>query len=126
MAKNEAKTDAKCPQCGDENEKIWRLDIKAASNVTLLVCDCEHEFAKDQSVKLPGNLVSLAAEAMYMRDGYSSLGEFVRDSVRRHSEFIMERISNHNATNIVTAMIENPEKIAEIRDALQSLDEVKE
>ena len=61
------------------------LDLKVSSNVTVLECpddDCEHRFAKDQSVKLSGSLVLEAADSMEILGGYSSLGEFVRECVR--------------------------------------------
>jgi hypothetical protein len=89
MAKNIAELNAKCPQCTSKETMIPRVDIKAASNVTVLQCiDCDWEFAKDQSVKIHGNLVRQAAEAMYLAEGYSSLGEYVRDCVRRRNEHI--------------------------------------
>ena len=58
MAKNIVELNAKCPQCTSKETMIPRVDIKAASNVTVLQCiDCDWEFAKDQSVKIHGNFI---------------------------------------------------------------------
>ena len=60
------------------------MDIHSATNVTVLNCvTCDWEWSKDQSVKISGALVRFAAEAMYKHEGYSGLGEFVRDALRK-------------------------------------------
>jgi len=119
MAKKKPSLNVKCPQCQDEDLKLPRVDITAASNVTVLQCMvCDWEFAKDQSVKISGNLVRLAAEAMYVHEGYSSLGEYVRDCVRRHSEFVFTRAMNEQSTDLLKTLIDNPEKIDQLQKML--------
>jgi cytochrome c-type biogenesis protein CcmH/NrfF len=119
MAKKKPSLNVKCPQCQDEDLKLPRVDITAASNVTVLQCMvCDWEFAKDQSVKISGNLVRLAAEAMYIHEGYSSLGEYVRDCVRRHSEFVFTRAMNEQSTDLLKTLIDNPEKIDQLQKML--------
>ena len=119
MAKNIPSMEAMCPQCQDTDMKIPRVDITAASNVTVLKCmSCDWEFAKDQSVKIPGNLVRLAAEAMFVHEGYSSLGEYVRDCVRRHSEFVFQRAMNEQSTELMQTLIDDPGKIEELQKML--------
>ena len=89
MAKNLPNTDVACPQCQTDGPHIWRMDIHSATNVTVLNCvTCDWEWSKDQSVKISGALVRFAAEAMYKHEGYSGLGEFVRDAVRRRCDEI--------------------------------------
>jgi len=124
MAKNKPSLNVKCPQCQDEDWKVPRVDITAASNVTVLQCMvCDWEFAKDQSVKISGNLVRLAAEAMYIHEGYSSLGEYVRDCVRRHSEFVFTRAMNEQSTDLLKTLIDNPEKIDQLQKMLSEEEE---
>jgi hypothetical protein len=69
-------------------------------------------------VKIPGNLVRLAAEAMFVHEGYSSLGEYVRDCVRRHSEFVFTRAMNEQSTELMQRLIEDPGKIEELQKML--------
>ena len=115
MPKKLATTDAICPQCGEDGEKLPRLDVRAASNVTVLQClTCEWEFAKDQSVKIPGNLVRHAAEAMYIHEGYSSLGEYVRDCIRRLNEVIFQRHSSEQFSEFMEFVAENPKEVKEM------------
>ena len=124
MAKKKPSLNVKCPQCQDEDLKLPRVDITAASNVTVLQCMvCDWEFAKDQSVKISGNLVRLAAEAMYIHEGYSSLGEYVRDCVRRHSEFVFTRAMNEQSTDLLKTLIDNPEKIDQLQKMLSEEEE---
>jgi len=117
MAKNKTILGSQCPQCEDVNEKIWRPDIKAAANVTVLVCHhCEWEFAKDQSVKIPGNLVRHAAEAMYIHEGYSSLGEYVRDCIRRMNENILLHHNNGQFAEFMGVVAEDPDKFLQMME----------
>ena len=103
MAKNEPELKNKCPRCGFEGTFEVDVDLKLASNVTVLECVnpevdddgdriCDYRFAKDQSVKLSGSLVREAANCMLSEGGYSSLGEFVRECIR-------ERVSEVAQTN---------------------------
>jgi len=112
MPKNTPTLDVKCPQCGDENEKMLRTDLRAAASITVLVCGCEWEFSKNQSVKIPGNLVRHAAEAMNVHEGFSSLGEYVRDCVRRMNEHHLKQGQQENFTQLMGAIGENPELFA--------------
>ena len=115
MPKNLATTDAQCPQCGDDGEKLPRMDVRAASNVTVLRClTCEWEFAKDQSVKIPGNLVRHAAEAMHIHEGYSSLGEYVRDCIRRMNEVIFQRYSSGQFSEFMEFVANNPNEVKQM------------
>jgi hypothetical protein len=85
MAKKEPELNIPCPRCGKPAKMTVDLDLKAASNVTVMECpeeECQHRFAKDQSVKLSGTLVLEAAECMESIGGYTSLGEFVRETIR--------------------------------------------
>jgi hypothetical protein len=127
MAKREPIMDPPCPQCEDEEMKIPRVDIRAASNVTVLQClSCDWEFAKDQSVKIPGNLVRLAAEAMYTHEGYSSLGEYVRDCIRRQSEYVFVRSVNEKSTELLKELIDDPSKVEELRKLVSEFDNNEE
>ena len=112
MPKNTPTLDVKCPQCGDENEKMLRTDLRAAASITVLVCECEWEFSKNQSVKIPGNLVRHAAEAMNVHEGFSSLGEYVRDCVRRMNELHLLKAQQENFAEFMRAIGENPELFA--------------
>jgi hypothetical protein len=115
MAKKEASLEAKCPQCEHEGMMIPRFDLKAASNVTVLQCDiCDWEFAKDQSVKIPGNLVRHAAEAMNIHEGYSSLGEYVRDCIRRMNETILLQNSQEQFADFMGFVAENPDSVTKM------------
>ena len=115
MAKKEATLTAICPQCEWEGEMIPNLELKAASNVTVLQCfTCEWEFAKDQSVKIPGNLVLQASRAMNIHEGYSSLGEYVRDAVRRMNEVHLQRYSQEQMAEVVSAIVKDPETFAKM------------
>lgn len=119
MAKKIADWNAKCPQCTDEGFMVPRTDLKAASSITVLICNtCEWEFAKDQSVKIHGNLVRNAAEAMNIHEGYSGLGEYVRDCIRRRNEEIMmQEAQGHQQeifTNLLEAIVKDPEKWSEM------------
>ena len=114
----------KCPQCGEEGGMIPNVELRAAGNVTVMECyACEWEFAKDQSVKISGNLVRLAALAMNHHEGYSSLGDFVRDSVRRHSEGIIYRATAEAGTELMAAIIENPESLEQFLAGLEEDEE---
>jgi len=89
---------------------MWNVELKASANVTVLNCHvCEWEFAKDQSVKVPGNLVRQAAVAMNLHEGYSSLGEYVRDCVRRMNENIIRESNGEKFATFMEAVGENPE-----------------
>ena len=111
---------AECPQCDRINEKLVRLDLRAAGNVTVLQClDCDWEFAKNQSVKIPGNLVRHAAEAMSIHEGYSSLAEYVRDCVRRMNEHHMRQASAEEFSTFMGAIGENPELFARMIEAVE-------
>ena len=111
---------AECPQCDRINEKLVRLDLRAAGNVTVLQClDCDWEFAKNQSVKIPGNLVRHAAEAMNIHEGYSSLGEYVRDCVRRMNEQHMREANAAEFSTFMGAIGENPEIFAKMIEAVE-------
>ena len=55
---------------------------------------------KDQSVKIPGKYRHLAV-AMNIHEGYSSLGEYVRDHHRRMNE---QMIQQQNAEQFATFM----------------------
>ena len=112
MAKKEPKLDLKCPKCGEKAIMEIDIDLKLHSNVTVIDCPnkkCEYRFAKDQSVKLSGNLVLQAADAMDIVGGYSSLGEFIREAVRIRTQ----TIHNHNASvgfaEIMGLIAEDPE-----------------
>ena len=121
MPKNLATIDAECPQCGDDDEKLPRFDLRAASNVTVLQClTCDWEFAKDQSVKIPGNLVRHAAEAMNIHEGYSSLGEYVRDCIRRMNESILLRNSHEQLSEFMSFVAENTEQVTEMLSLAQN------
>ena len=119
MAKKVADWNAKCPQCTDEGHMVPRIDLKAASSITVLICNtCEWEFAKDQSVKIHGNLVRNAAKAMNIHEGYSGLGEYVRDCIRRRNEEIMRQgateYTQETFANLLDAMTKDPDKWAEM------------
>jgi len=88
MVKKEPELNIPCPRCGKSTKMTVDLDLKAASNVSVLECpedECDHRFAKDQSVKLSGTLVLEAAECMESIGGYTSLGEFVRETIRNRT-----------------------------------------
>ena len=93
------------------------LDLKVSSNVTVLECpddDCEHRFAKDQSVKLSGSLVLEVAEAMESMGGYSSLGEFVREAVRARAQHIRQQDNMEAYGAVLTAIAQDPETWKEL------------
>jgi transcription elongation factor Elf1 len=115
MAKNTVSSKSTCPQCGEQSEMIWDLELKASSNITVLNCHvCDWEFAKDQSVKIPGNLVRQAAVAMNIHEGYSSLGEYVRDCVRRMNEQMIQQQNAEQFATFMGAVGDNPEKFIEL------------
>jgi len=120
MPKNTPNLAVPCPVCEDEDLKLPNFELKAASTVTVLQClTCDWEFSKDQSVKIPGNLVRHAAEAMNIHEGYSSLGEYVRDCVRRMNEHHMRQAASDQFSEFMGALGENPEIFARMIEALE-------
>ena len=86
MAKNIVELNAKCPQCTSKETMIPRVDIKAASNVTVLQCiDCDWEFAKDQSVKI------------HKKNGFDYVGTLKRVGFKNNhwlDSILMQKIIN--------------------------------
>ena len=112
MAKKEPELNIPCPRCKKSTEMIVDIDLKIASNVTVLEChddDCEHRFAKDQSVKLSSSLVLEAAECMLTLGGYSSLGEFVRECVRFRTAAVEHSNNALAFGNFMTMIADDPE-----------------
>ena len=123
MAQKEPELDIPCPRCGRKAKMVPDLDLKASSNVTVLDCpdkDCDHRFAKDQSVKLSGSLVLEAALAMELQGGYSGLGEFVREAVRSRTQHIQQASATEGLATFMGAFAEDPETW---RDILSGLDD---
>ena len=90
MAKNKAKL-TPCPKCDNEIGIAHHPEIYRSFKMALFICpECEHQWCKDQSVKLQGSLVEWASIAMLIHSGYSGLGDFVRDAVRRRAEEIYQ------------------------------------
>jgi len=112
MAKNEVKLKTDCPKCETENIMEIDKDTKVASNITILICpveECEHRFAKDQSVKLSSTIVIEAADCMESLGGYSSLGEFVRECVRARIQLISHQKAATGMSNLMGIMADDPE-----------------
>ena len=127
MAKNEPELRMKCPRCGHEDTFEVDMDLKLASNVTVMQCVnpaldedgdilCDYRFAKDQSVKLPSSLVLEAAECMNLSRGYSSLGEFVRECVRLRTDVINQQNNALAFGNFLSVLSEDPETWAKLLD----------
>ena len=117
MAQNVAETKIDCPRCGKNDQMKTDLDLKVSSNVTVLECpdyDCEHRFAKDQSVKISGSLVLEAADCMESLGGYSSLGEFVRETIRIRTAAVEQNFSALAFGKFLTVLGENPELMFEL------------
>ena len=112
MAKKMPKLNIPCPRCGKLTEMEVDLDLKAASNVTVMECpdgECSHRFAKDQSVKLSGTLVLEAAECMESIGGYTSLGEFVRETIRNRTAAVRQNDNLMAFGAFLTMVSEDPE-----------------
>ena len=112
MAQNKPELKTPCPRCGIVYEMTPDLDLKVSSNVTVLECpddDCEHRFAKDQSVKLSGSLVLEAADSMEILGGYSSLGEFVRECVRLRVAVVQQQNNALAFGSFLTMISDDPE-----------------
>ena len=112
MAKNEPELHLKCPRCGEKAIMEIDIDMKLHSNVTVLDCpneECEYRFAKDQSVKLSGNLVLQAADAMDIVGGYSSLGEFIREAVRGRTQMIQNHYASVGFAEMMGLIADDPE-----------------
>ena len=134
MAKNEPELDTKCPRCGMEAVMEVDIDLKLASNVTVLRCAnteqdgdgvliCDHSFAKDQSVKLSGSLVLEVALAMDIVGGYSGLGEFVRECVRLRTQGLQHQNNVEAYGTFLGAIAEDPDKWMDILSELNDDEE---
>ena len=112
MAQNKADTEIVCPRCGKRYQMNVDLDSKIATNVSVLECpdeDCEHRFAKDQSVKLSGSLVLEAVDAMEILGGYSSLGEFIRECVRMRVAVVQQQNNALAFGSFLTMISQDPD-----------------
>ena len=112
MAKKEPELNIPCPRCGKSTKMTVDLDLKAASNVSVMECPedgCDHRFAKDQSVKLSGTLVLEAAECMESIGGYTSLGEFVRETIRGRTANVRREDNTVGFGMFMKAIAEDPE-----------------
>jgi hypothetical protein len=126
MAKNEPILNTACPRCGLQSKMEVDLDLKVSSNVTVLICpdeDCDHRFAKNQSVKLSSSLVLEAADTMEILGGYSSLGEFVRECIRIRTSSVQHNHTVAAFGDFLGAIADDPETWAKI---FSNLDEEKE
>ena len=112
MAKNLPKLETTCPMCGKERQMEIDPVTTVSTNITVLICpddDCEYRFAKDQSVKLSGNLVLEIADTMESLGGYSGLGEFVRESIRIRTNHQRQIDSAQAFGDFLTMIKEDPE-----------------
>jgi len=130
MAKNTPDLNTICPRCKWEGEMKVDIDTKLASNVTVMECTnpeldedgdfiCDHRFAKPQSVKLPESLVVAAADGMFSVNGYSSLGEFVRECVRARVDQIENNNNQMAFGSFLTMLSQDPDtwqKLLEMHD----------
>ena len=117
MAKNLPKLETTCPKCGKERQMKIDSETRVSTNITVLTCpddDCGHRFAKDQSVKLSGNLVIEIADTMESLGGYSGLGEFVRESIRIRTINQRQIESAQAFGDFLTMIKEDPELWAPI------------
>ena len=115
MARREPNLRGACPRCGKEGTMNQNADYRAAANISVMECPfCEWDFCKDQSVKIPGNLVKLAAYAMEQHEGFSSLGDYVRDCVRTRSKQIEHEVGVEGFGLFMEALAENPEMYLEM------------
>ena len=85
--------------------------------------ECQHRFAKDQSVKLSGTLVLEAAECMESIGGYTSLGEFVRETIRARTATVSHNDNLMAFGAFLNMIAEDPETWKRI---LEDDDEVDE
>ncbi len=103
--------------CSEERQMVIDSETTVSTNITVLICpddDCEYRFAKDQSVKLSGNLVLEIADTMESLGGYSGLGEFVRESIRIRTIHQRQVESSEAFGEFLTAIREDPEWWAQV------------
>jgi len=117
MAKKQPKLNTTCPMCAEDRQMVIDTETTVSTNITVLICpddDCAHRFAKDQSVKLSGNLVLEIADTMESLGGYSGLGEFVRETIRNRTIHQRQVESTQAFGTFLTAIQEDPELWAEL------------